>query len=70
MKKTEALETLELLASDQWGIIATAQTERESITAPWPLEMLNRAGNMHYPDFLKVSQSGDDSGDLTSESTD
>lgn len=32
MKRAEVLETLELLASDQWGIITTAQAQREGIS--------------------------------------
>lgn len=32
MKRAEVLETLELLASDQWGIITTAQAQREGVS--------------------------------------
>lgn len=32
MKRAEVLETLELLASDQWGIITTAQAQRGDIS--------------------------------------
>lgn len=32
MRRFDVLETLELAASDQWGIITTAQAEREGIT--------------------------------------
>ncbi|MDO4686567.1 MAG: type IV toxin-antitoxin system AbiEi family antitoxin domain-containing protein [Corynebacterium sp.] len=32
MKNFEALETLETAAAEQWGIITTAQTQREEIS--------------------------------------